>query len=85
MIAGWERNPWAISFYRAGDRQHFQVLQYETDSLKSLKEKLSQFTKGSAFIWASSGAPASEDEKKIFKELSEFLASQGMKLAGPAK
>lgn len=84
MIADWEKTPWTISYHRAGARQYFQVLQYETDSLKSLEEKLKQFAKGSSFTWAGNG-PAQEDENKILEEVSTFLASQGMKLRDPAR
>ncbi|HKS41122.1 MAG TPA: hypothetical protein VJX74_10965 [Blastocatellia bacterium] len=77
LIITWEQKPWAISYYRLGDQQFFQLLQYRANSLKSFEEKLKQFAKGSSFIWTSS----SEDHKKVFKELSEFLTSQGMKLS----
>jgi hypothetical protein len=77
LIGTWENKPWAISYYRQGDQQFFQVLQYRANSLKSFEEKLKQFAKGSSFIWTGSSA----DEKKVFKELSEFLTSQGIKLS----
>ena len=77
LIGIWENKPWAITYYRTGDQQFFQVLQYQANSLKGFEEKLKQFAKGSNFIRAGS----SEDEKKVFKELSEFLTSQGMKLS----
>ncbi len=83
MVAGWEKKPWRISYYRTGDQQHFQVLQYETDSLKSLEEKLTQFAKGSDFAWANAD-PATEDEKSLFREISDFLANHAMRISSPA-
>lgn len=84
MLAGWEKKPWAISYYRLGDRQHFQVLQYETDSLNGVEEKLAQFAPGSNFTWAGTGRAASEEEKSVSREVAEFLADHGMKLSAPA-
>lgn len=76
LIGVWENKPWAISYYRLGDQQFFQVLQYRANSLKSFEDKLKQFAKGSSFIWT-----GTSEYKKVFKELSEFLTSQGMKLS----
>lgn len=77
LIITWENKLWAISYYRLGDQQFFQVLRYRANSLKSFEEKLKQFAKGSSFRWTGT----SGDQKKVFKELSEFLTSQGMKLS----
>ncbi len=84
-LAGWAKKPWTISHYRSGKQQHFQVLQYETNSLEGIEEKLAQFPSGSNFTWAGGGGETvSEDEKRTFNELSEFLAKCGMKLSDPA-
>ena len=83
MVAGWERKPWAVTYFRTGNQQYFRVLQYEMHSLKSFEEKLAQFAPGSIFTWASNGLPDSEDEKKMFKEISEFLTKHGIKFSGP--
>ncbi|HSO74250.1 MAG TPA: hypothetical protein VLU47_05385, partial [Blastocatellia bacterium] len=80
MIAGWEKKPWTISSYRAGDRIHFRVLQYQIDSLKAFEEKLAKFPVGSSFTLVSSGGSATEEERSISNELAEFLTNHGMKL-----
>ena len=80
ILAGWEKKPWTISYYRAGDHIHFRVLQYEIDSLKGVEEKLTQFPVGSKFTLASNGGSATEEDRSISHELSEFLASHAMKL-----
>ncbi len=84
ILSGWEKKPWSISYFRAGDQPHFRVLQYETDSLKALEEKLKQFADDSTFTWTGNRAQATEDERKIIKEVSEYLVSNGMKLSYPA-
>ena len=80
LLAGWEKKPWTISYYRAGDHIHFRVLQYEIDSLKAFEEKLAQFPVGSSFTLDSSGGSATEEERSISNELAEFLTNHGMKL-----
>jgi hypothetical protein len=83
MLSNWEKGRRTISFYRARDRLHFRVLQYETDSLDGLREKLAQFPAGSEFNWVS-GAP-SDGAEQVMKEVSELLAARGIKLIKPQK
>jgi hypothetical protein len=84
MLAGWDRKPWTISHYRSFNQHHFQVLQYETDSLESIKQKLAQFPPGSDFTWRGE-APESVEEQSIARDLAEFLARHEMKLTMSAK
>jgi hypothetical protein len=37
MLRHWKEKTWAISNYRGRDHLHFQVMQFETDSLKDLE------------------------------------------------
>jgi len=83
MLSNWEKGRRSISYWRVGDRLHYRVLQYETDSLDRLKEKLAQFPSGSEFNWGG-GSPAENGEQAL-KEVTEFLASHGMKLNKPQK
>ena len=83
MLAGWDRKPWTISHYRSFDQLHFQVLQYEADSLENIKQKLAQFPAGSDFTWR--GEAESVEERSIARDLAEFLARHEMKLTMPAK
>jgi hypothetical protein len=82
MLSAWDTKPWAISYYRAGNQQHFQVLQYESNSLKQIEDKLAQFPAGSNFTWIGSegAAPASDDD--VRKKIAKHLAAHGMKLSG---
>jgi len=73
MLAAWDRKPWTISHFRSFDQHHFQVLQYETDSLESIEQKLAQFPPGSDFTWRGE-APESAEEQSIARDLAEFLA-----------
>jgi hypothetical protein len=83
MLSNWERGRRTISYSRFGDRQHFRVLQYETDSLAGLKEKLAQFPAGSEFNWGVGASP--DDGEQVLKEVTEFLTGHGMKLFKPQK
>lgn len=83
MLSNWEQGRRSISYWRAGDRLHYRVLQYDTDSLDSLKEKLAQFPSGSEFDWG--GGSRAEDGEQALKEVTEFLAGRGMKLNRPQK
>lgn len=80
MISLWDAKPYLISYFPFGESERLQVAQYETYSLKQLEEKLSQFPAGSSFTWSGSLA-TEEDDARMFKELSEFLTSHGMKLS----
>lgn len=64
--------------------QHISVAQYTSESIKSLKRKLVQFPKRTAFVWkpANSGGP---DEEQLFNELKAFLNQHDMKLEKPNK
>ena len=83
MLSNWEKGRRSISYWYVGDCLHFRVLQYDTDSLDRLKAKLAQFPSGSEFNWGG-GSPA-EDGEQALKEVTEFLASRGMKLNKPQK
>src|SRR5208337_2928086 len=58
--------------------QSASVNQYGLDSLDSLRQKLSQFPKGTAFKWAVEG-PA-EDAAPVLAEIRAFLKNHGMTL-----
>jgi hypothetical protein len=79
MLEGWKGQPHTIFYFPVGDEKRFHVAQYELNSLKNLEEKLAQFAPGSSFTWSGTESADSEDEQ-MFKELSEFLTSHGMKL-----
>jgi hypothetical protein len=79
MLAGWDAQPYTIVYFPDRDEQRFHVMQYEVYSLKSLEEKLAQFPSGSSFTWSGAGDTEAEDEQ-MFKEVSDFLTSHGMKL-----
>jgi hypothetical protein len=84
QIDVWLKKPWIISFEHAFEVQRFQVLKYETDSIKAVEEKLAHFPAGSSFEWRPVGGFTSREESdRIAKELSEFLSSHGMKLTIP--
>ena len=65
------------------DPHEFSVGQYRPVSVKNLKDKLTQFSKGTVFVWK----PASDNlaAEQLFTDLKEFLAKYGMKLEKPDK
>ncbi len=73
-----------VSFGSIDDEPNsISVDQYRPDSVKSLKEKLGQFSKGTVFMWRTGdGGMAAE---QLFIELKEFLNQHGMKLEKPDK
>jgi len=74
-----------VTFSSIDDSPNYlSVAQYPLQSVRDLKEKLSQFSKGTAFVWrsANGGGPA---EEQLFNELKEFLVQHDMKLAKPDK
>lgn len=57
------------------------VAQYHLQSLAALKQKLSQFPKGTVFRWQPFNEGHLEEEKaKLFRELESFLEKSGFKL-----
>jgi hypothetical protein len=64
--------------------QDISVGPYRFESVKNLKEKLKQFSKGTAFVWkpANDGGPV---EEQLFNELKTFLKQHDMKLEKPEK
>jgi len=75
-ISEWNQRPWGISYNSFPGERRFSVLHYETDSLERFKEKLKRFPSGTVFVWNDFNSSAED----MFRELSEFLAGQGMVL-----
>ena len=55
------------------------LAQYSVISWEGLKERVTQFPKGTTFTW-SSDSPGTEAEERAFNELKEHLERAGMKL-----
>jgi hypothetical protein len=84
-IRNWGDLSIRVTFSSIDDSPNYlSVAQYAPQSVRDLKEKLSQFSKGTAFVWrsANGGGPA---EEQLFNELKEFLNQHEMKLAKPDK
>jgi hypothetical protein len=62
-----------------GSVVHASLAQYNVISWAALKEKVTQFPKGTTFKW-SSDSPGSEADGRAFAELKEYLEKAGMKL-----
>ena len=60
------------------------VGQYRPESVKNLKEKLLQFSKGTTFTWKSVNGGGTGEEQ-LFTELKAFLNQHDMKLEKPGK
>ena len=58
----------------------FNLAQYDLHSLEALKTKLSQFPRGTMFIWSPSEFAPSTQVEEFYKELSEFATQQGIRL-----
>lgn len=59
----------------------FNLAQYDLSSLEDMKTKLSQFPRGTTFVWWSSlESPQSTKAKEFFEVLSEFAVRQGIQL-----
>jgi hypothetical protein len=62
-----------------GSVSNASLAQYNVISWARLKEKLTQFPKGTTFTW-SSDSPGTEAESRAFDELKEYLKNFDMKL-----
>jgi hypothetical protein len=62
-----------------GSVMHASLAQYNVISWAALKEKVTQFPKGTTFKW-NSDSPGSEADGRAFAELKEYLEKAGMKL-----
>jgi hypothetical protein len=60
------------------------VGQYRPESVKNLKEKLLQFSKGTTFTWKSVNG-GGVGEEQLFRDLKAFLNQHDMKLEKPGK
>jgi len=80
VIARMETKPWPISYSHFRDGEHFSCLQYESNSLKSFEEKLTQFPSGSTFTWNADGGSLSIEDQNVIQELTDFLSKHSMSL-----
>ena len=62
-----------------GSVSHATLAQYNVISWERLKEKVTQFPKGTTFTW-SSDSPGTEAEERAFNELKDYLERAGLKL-----
>jgi hypothetical protein len=77
--AEWDAKPWTIRYLPASGPQ-FSILQYDLNSVETLKQKLSQFPSGSSFLWSEVSATPDPDGSRLFDDVSQFLAAHGMLL-----
>jgi hypothetical protein len=62
-----------------GSVMHASLAQYNVISWAALKEKMTQFPRGTTFKW-NSDSPGSEADGRAFAELKEYVEKAGMKL-----
>jgi hypothetical protein len=81
MSDAWKEN-WSIACFGSlgGAPSHCAILQYTDLSFERLKEKLSQFPRGSAFKWFDSVQPKGSNQDALYNDLSRFLGEHGMTL-----
>ena len=80
MIEGWDCEIYvdATSF---DDIPRFDLAQYQIKSVKSLKEKLLQFPKGTVFTWKVPSARGDDSRtEEVMQQIKSFLEEHGMKL-----
>ena len=82
MSDAWKGN-WSIACFGSlgGAPSHCAILQYTDLSFERLKEKLSQFPRGSAFKWFETVQPKTPNQDNLYMDLSQFLDEHGMALA----
>jgi hypothetical protein len=64
--------------------EHFSVGQYRPETVKHLKEKLIQFSKGTVFVWKPQNDGGTSEEQ-LFSELKKLLTQHDLKLEKPDK
>jgi hypothetical protein len=79
VLAQWAAKPWTIQ-YLPSSVPHFNVLQYDLDSLDALKQKLVEFPSGSLFVWSEASPASDPEDPKLFADVSRFLTAHGMSL-----
>src|SRR5438067_695249 len=74
MIDAWH-GTWSIRCFGplAGAPHRCSVLQYQDLSTEMLKEKLSQFPKGSEFTWTDGVQPRPPDQETLYRDLLKFV------------
>jgi len=79
MADTWKEN-WSISCFGplGGAPSHCTILQYTGLSFERLKEKLSQFPRGSDFKWFQTVLPKPANSDDLYTDLSRFLGERGM-------
>src|SRR6267378_810072 len=81
----WSNPSINVSFDLMDDSpKSFTVCQYRTESISKLKKKLTQFPRGSSFIWKPERTDP-QTEEQLFQDLKHFLADRGMTLEKPEK
>jgi hypothetical protein len=83
VLKAWSQRPLVIDCTPTGffpTPYSFSLAQYELRSLDALKTKLSQFPRGTKFVWSPPEFAQSEEVENLFKEISEFTAQHGIQL-----
>lgn len=74
-MESWRKKPREVVFV---DENTFQVAQYQEDSMERLKEKLSQFPRGSSFVWVDAMQDVRRQE--VFQEIGQFASEKGFRM-----
>jgi hypothetical protein len=74
----WRQPPLPLRLYSCAPRFDAHVAQYQLSSLDALKEKLSQFPRGTTFVLS---PPFAEADQQCVAELRAFLTNHRMSLA----
>jgi hypothetical protein len=84
-IRDWSDHSIRVTFSSVDNSpQYISVGQYHSESVKTLKEKLIQFSRGTVFVWKSANGRGLAEEQ-LFSELKGFLNQHDMKLEKPDK
>ena len=62
-------------------KEQFQIAQYTAHSRQMAIEKLSQFPRGTSFVWV--GSLAWEGEEKALEEMSKAISGHGITIVKP--
>ena len=82
-LADWSKRPLVIVCMAVGipaEPYRFALAQYQLHSTEALKTKLSQFPRGTKFLWDSSNCGSSVEAENIFSEISQVATENGIVL-----